>query len=349
MFKKLLSLLLVSCLVLFSMVTAPVSYAAPAADEAEIENAIAGAVRYLQKEMLAPDYEGVLDWAILGFYAAGKDVEILSRKREAQIKNGEMISEFKNTDYQRTILAALAAGKKPDEYGGRKLVAKVKASQMVSGKFADSVNGTGERLVNAHIWGIISLYAAGEDIPNADKALQWLVEHQNTDGGFGIDTEIQGSDVDITAMAIIAMACLGQDDRYPPVQRALAYLKKQQNDDGSFGAWGTPAAESCAQVVQALVMLGLDPAGDEWSKGGGNPVTGMLKYRLKDGSFSHGSELLPNDMATVQALLALTDYYTGQSIYSRLRLAQRPVVNNLPAGSETDTMTKAVRMKPVID
>lgn len=193
-----------------------------------------------------------------------------------------MISDHKSTDYQRTLLGAVAAGKNPDGYGGKYLLRDILASQTVTGKFADTIDGTGENLVNAHVWGIISLYAAGEEIPRAEQALQWLVNHQNNDGGFSIDSRLAFSDVDMTAMAIIAMACLGKDKSFPPVEKALAYLREQQNADGTFGAWGTASAESCAQVVQSLVILGIDPTGDEWTRGGGNPVTGLLSFRLPE-------------------------------------------------------------------
>lgn len=296
--------------------------AATAPDRVEIEN-VESIVNYLNDKMLHPDYKGMLDWAILGCYSSGKDVQALSKKRKEQVLAGEMISPLKNTDYQRTIFSALAAGEDVKAYCGINLVDTVKESQLPSGKFADTSTGIGDRLINAHIWGIIALYAVGEDIPNADKALSWLVEQQNYDGGFSVDTEILYSDIDMTAMAIVAMVCLDKDQTYPPIQRALAYLKEQQNSDGSMGLWGTSNTESCAQLIQALVMLGIDPTGQEWTKNNGNPLTGMLKYRLKNGAFSHSSEMIPSEMATGQALLAINDYLTGQSIYTKLRLENR--------------------------
>ncbi|WP_051273536.1 prenyltransferase/squalene oxidase repeat-containing protein [Desulfotruncus alcoholivorax] len=325
--KKIISALVVLFVMNFALSATPACAGAnaggAAAGHARVAEAIKGAEQYLVKKMSAPQYDGMLEWAMLGLYADNKNVQSFSLKREAQIARGVMIDANKNTDYQRSILGALAAGKNPDGYGGIKLLEKVWLSQTPRGKFADSINGQGDRLVNAHVWGIISLYAAGREIADADKALQWLVDHQNTDGGFSIDTNMEESDVDMTAMAVIALACLGKDTSYPAVQKALAYLKEQQNDDGTFGAWGTSTTESCAQVIQALVMLGIDPAGAEWSKEGKNAVTGLLKYRLPNGSFSHGPERLPNDMATAQALIALVDYSTGETVYTRLHQASK--------------------------
>ncbi len=320
MLKRTLRTAIISFIVLMLGVNAALANAETL--KVKANSAAEGAVKYLQQQTQNADYQGVLEWAMLGLAAADQDISALSKKRELQISKGEMLSPLKNTDYQRSIIGALAAGKDANNYGGQKLLDIVKSSQLPSGKFADTAAGTGEELLNAHIWAIISLYAAGEEIPNADKALQWLAAHQNPDGGFGIDTTAD-SDIDMTAMAIMAMKCLGKDADYPPIAKALTYLKSKQNNDGSFGLWGVPSTESSAQVVQALIMLGIDPAGEEWTKGGGNPVTGILKFHMNDGSFSHGPEMMPNSIATAQALTALNDYISGQSVYERLRLAQQ--------------------------
>lgn len=311
---------------------APAAGASVTPGSPQVQKAIKGAVNYLEKELQSPGYDGMLEWAMLGYYGIGEDAGHLANIREAQITRGIMLSETKSTDYQRTVLGALAAGKNPDGYGGKNLLQSIISSQTPSGKFADAIDGAGERLINAHVWGIISLHAAGESIPNSEHALQWLTLHQNADGGFSIDTRLADSDVDMTAMSIIAMACLDKDKSFPAVEKSLAYLQEQQNEDGTFGAWGSSSTESCAQVVQALIILGIDPTDEQWSKSGGNPVTGLLQYRLADGSFSHGSERLPNDMASAQALIALGDYSAGESVYKRLGATGKTVFRDVPDG-----------------
>lgn len=261
----------------------------------------------------------MLDWPILALYRSDKNLSGLVAKRENQVQKGELFDPKISTDYQRTIIGALAAGKDPRNFGGYNLVEAVKKSQLDSGKFADTISGGGDKLINSHIWGIISLYAAGEVIPNKDKALQWLVDHQNADGGFSIDTGVKSSDIDMTGMALIAFGALGENQNHPAVQKALAYLQQQQGQNGDFAGWGGSSSEALAQVIQGLVMLGIDPAGEQWTKKNGNLVTALLKYRLKDGSFSHTSGGKSNTIATYQSLLALRDYYSGESIYQVLR------------------------------
>jgi len=144
---------------------APAAGASVTPDSPQVRKAITGVVNYLEKELQSSGYDGMLEWAMLGYYGIGKDTGQLSKLREAQIPRGIMLSETKSTDYQRTVLGAMAAGKNPDGYGGKNLLQDIIASQTPSGKFADAIDGTGERLVNAHVWGIIALHVAGQYRP----------------------------------------------------------------------------------------------------------------------------------------------------------------------------------------
>ncbi|SNS16271.1 Prenyltransferase and squalene oxidase repeat-containing protein [Anaerovirgula multivorans] len=276
-------------------------------------------ISYLEKNIGSNSYDGMLDWPILGLAAMSKNVSSFINKRENQIRKGELFTADRSTDYQRSIVGAVAAGKDPRSFGGYNLVNEVKTSQLANGKFGDSIAKGGSNLVNAHVWGIISLYTAGETIPNRDKALKWLVDNQNADGGFSIDTRVKSSDIDMTGMVLIAFGALGETKDHAAVKKAIQYLKNQQGDKGDFTGWGGSSSESLSQVIQGLMMLGIDPGGSEWSKKDGDLVTALLAYRKKDGSFSHALNGDSNTMATYQALIALGDYYRGESIYKKLR------------------------------
>ncbi|MBS3968906.1 MAG: hypothetical protein KGZ94_02190 [Clostridia bacterium] len=54
-----------------------------------------------------------------------------------------------------------------------------------------------------------------------DKALQWLVDNQSPDGGFSIDTRVKSSTIDMTGMALIAFAALGENQNYSAVKKAI--------------------------------------------------------------------------------------------------------------------------------
>jgi hypothetical protein len=71
-------------------------------------------------------------------------------------------------------------------------------------------------------------------------------------------------------------------------------------------------------VIGGLIAVGMDPAA-EMNGSGGNPVTAVLGFRLTDGSFAHIRGGAANEMATQQALLALSDVYYGKPWHQRLR------------------------------
>ncbi|WP_053955265.1 S-layer homology domain-containing protein [Inediibacterium massiliense] len=322
----------------------------------DVYNAAQKTIKYYHDTYKDRKYEGILDWPALGLFGFGEDVA--GPKWTVDGKNGPYFREQEvkaaklepgycenglrsgvNTDFQRTIIAVCASGKEPRNFGGKNLVEIEKNTMLPNGHFADSVmdNETGkpvgEDLVNAHIFGIIAMHCAGEPIPNRDKCLSWLEGQQNLDGGFTFDVKkfddpedykLVESDVDMTAGALMAFAILGEDEKNPHVKKALDFLHNKQLDNGGFESWGTVNPESCAWAIQAITLLGQDPMGPEWTKkSGGNPVSALLTFQIKDGSFVHvlEEEDLPvysNGMSTEQALYGLADAYNKKAAYDLL-------------------------------
>ena len=166
---------------------------------------------------------------------------------------------------------------------------------------------------------VISLYAAGEDIPNKSSALSWLISKQNSDGGFCFDTSSSSSDIDITAMSLIALKIMGKDASDTYVTKALNYLKNKQLSDGGFNSdWSGNNLESTALVIEALVAYDIDPTSSGWTKGTNNPVTAMLAFQKSDGSFSHIKGGSTNLMATYHAALALYAYAKDEAVFEKL-------------------------------
>ncbi|SHJ87581.1 S-layer homology domain-containing protein [Paramaledivibacter caminithermalis] len=326
------------------------TFAAPSKIAREdIKRAAEKTIDYYNKTYRKKEFKGILDWPALGLFGFGEDVSgpkwTVNGKngpyfREEQVKRGIGLSKIKNTDFQRTIIGVCSAGKNPRSFGGINLVEIVKGTMLPNGHFADSVEDrktgkpVGEELVNAHIFGIISLHCAGEPIPNRDKCLEWLLNQQHHDGGFTWDVKyfddpedykLIESDVDMTAGGLMAMAILGLDEKHPAVKKALKFLKEKQLDNGGFDSWGTENPESCVWVIQALTLLGQDPIGPEWTKQNGeNPVTAMLRFQLEDGSFAHvldEEEMLPiydNGMSTEQGLYGMASAYNNKCVYDML-------------------------------
>lgn len=234
------------------------------------------------------------EWGILSLYSIGKDV--------SDIKLDKIDSKV-TTDYEAYILGAIPMDKDISSE-----VKKILNVQKEDGKFADFIDGSGNDLVNAHVWGVISLYVAGEDDYNKEKALEWLKNSQNTDGGFPIYTGDNMSDLDMTAMSIIALNILGLDKDDKEIQQAIEYmnnnLDKREN------------CESIAWYILAKVKLGIDVEKPLYDR--------LMKYRMDDGSFKHIKAISRgNYMATWHGLMAMSDYQKGYSIFAQLHNENR--------------------------
>ncbi|MGE5405514.1 MAG: hypothetical protein ACM3PP_11320, partial [Candidatus Saccharibacteria bacterium] len=206
-------------------------------------NAEAGKEAVKARDYLLKQYKAdVSDWGMIALSAQAEgtdDQQLIALKRNWLNKTAKQIQSKSGTpsittDYARLTLAVTATGGDPHSCGGIDLVQKLINSQTASGKFADSVNGTGEELVNAHIWAIIALYSCGSEVPHPEMARRWLINHQHRDGGFGFRASSAVSDVDITAQALLTLYCLGDSATSPVVRRGLSYLKKHMTGTGGF-------------------------------------------------------------------------------------------------------------------
>ncbi len=111
-------------------------------------------------------------------------------------------------------------------------------------------------------WGVNHIYGVGAVLPalaavgepmdgmHVRRAVHWLGERQNADGGFGegcesyVDPEARGrgpSTPSQTAWALLALIAAGRADS-PAAARAVAYLCGTQRDDG---AWDEDAYTGC--------------------------------------------------------------------------------------------------------
>jgi len=233
----------------------------------------------------------------------------------------KLLNSGDTNSYSVLTMLAVFANNDPYNYAGKNLVQILQNAQLKSGKFADSIITGGEELVSAHAWAIIALACAGASPKEPEKAIQWLAARQHADGSFNWSaSDLATSDVDSTGMALTALGALGQAKDSPVVKKAISYLKSVQKEDGEFESWGARNSESCSAVIQGLIAVGVDPIGGEFKKPGGDPVTTLLKYQLSAGCFEHTKGGGGDEMATQQALIALTSVYNGKSFFDRLSL-----------------------------
>ena len=271
-------------------------------------------------------------FSYIAFAGAGQDlkgtlVEHVCTKVLAGLATGE------TNNYSIMVFLVLSIGEDPSNYRGQNLLEKIQKAQLAGGKFADNVITGGQDLLNAHTWAILAIASAGAQIPEREQARQWLIAQQHEDGSFcWYAPDKNTPDVDSTGMALMALGALGERKGSPVAQKAIRYLQSVQKENGGFESWGVENPESCSMVIQGLTAVGIDPAGSEFGKPGGNPITAMLGFQLPDGSFEHLKDGGANEMATQQALMALSDVYYGNALFERLK---KPEVYGLPGGART--------------
>lgn len=190
------------------------------------------------------------------------------------------------TDMQRIAIAYTAMGSKSD---------------YIKTALNSSIGKLG---IMSYAYGLIMLdCGAYYGNMTRDEIINKILSMQFSDGGWGL---MQNSDVDVTAMTIQALArYYKHSDVKNAIDKALDYLSKRQQTDGDFKSYGTPNAESTAQVLLALSTMKINCNTDiRFIKNGNTVYDGLLKYHNSNGSFSHTYGGDSNQLATVQALYA---------------------------------------------
>ncbi|HOT90342.1 MAG TPA: terpene cyclase/mutase family protein [Anaerolineae bacterium] len=201
----------------------------------------------------------------------------------------------------RAVLAAVATGQDPRNFGGKDLVQALLAAQdKATGRFGDSLY--------AHAYAMLALHNAGAPVPQSAVT---LLKTQIADDGawslFGGPTAGL-ADTNTTALAMQALLAVGERDA---ASGALPYLQRMQNTDGGFpyqkpSAWGTDTdANSTAVVLQALYALG-EPLGN-WAGSGTDPLGALLALwdAASGGYYWQAAVPFANIMATAQAVQAV--------------------------------------------
>ena len=225
-----------------------------------------------------------------------------------------------DTEHIRYIFSLLASGKDPAKAWEteRNLYAELAAQQKENG----AIGG-----VNKHVWAMLALDTGeklGSDVGswNADskqKALDHLLGHQLSDGGFAFSGKT--ADPDMSGMALLTLANY-QDDSAAEnaIQRVKDVLREKQLATAGWASFGTENSNSIATVISGLVAIGENPLSDSWKKGDVTPLDALQSFQLDNGSFTYtlGKYASTNIMATEQSLIALHEIKTGKSIWQQL-------------------------------
>ncbi|MDR1572037.1 MAG: DUF4430 domain-containing protein [Clostridiales Family XIII bacterium] len=299
------------------------------------EEALAGVLDYLQDAVAEPGFGD--EWAVLALARGGIEpapdyydgyyneaVEYIKGKDTGKLDAN------KSTENSRLILALSSIGRDARAAGEIDLIAP----------FADQGWVVNQGL-NGAIYALLALDTNDYEIPTDGEVSQQatreslighILDAAIEGGGWSLYRDDAAADVDITAMALQALAPYyrdavaesagpGPEDADPIIAKAdaaLEWLKAQQKDDGGFAAnlayapSGDTSASSTAQVVTALAALGIRPDYEEygWTKPGGwNPVVALLaSYNEEGGWFGENGPAERNGFATEQAAYALVAY-----------------------------------------
>ncbi|HEX17570.1 MAG TPA: DUF4430 domain-containing protein [Thermoplasmatales archaeon] len=244
-------------------------------------------------------------WAAMAFCSANADMGSIPSYLEKSI---ETLDPEKATDWERHALAIVACNGNPRNFGGIDFVEKIKS-------FYDGEQIGSKSLLNDDVWGIISLISCGveRDDPIIQNVRNYIIEHQNSDGGWGVGVA-GGSDVDSTSATIMALISSGVDRDSSIIRKALNFLKEQQLDNGGFSCWGIENSASTSWAIMAISCAGEDPS--KWIKNGNSPVDYLLSLQEDDGSFRWNETLdLNPEWMTSYAIPALLGKYYPVKIY----------------------------------
>ena len=239
------------------------------------------------------------------------------------VDKGTLASEGQNADWLAVLLAQSGRGDLLGEYAGfvksriEKGVAQndmartatVCAAMGIEADFVRSVAENSELdRVSELIWRTVITVDLGEAELVSSLADQ-IEAAELAGGGYALSGE--AADPDLTAMAICALKMAGRD-----VDELIDLLSSLQNENGSFSTFGVENAESCAQVIIALSVCGLDAKSDQrFIKNGISVYDALLAFSLEDGGFAHTVGGNENRRASVQAALALLSLELGENTY----------------------------------
>jgi len=225
---------------------------------------------------------GLTAWATIALRAAGRSPAELAEAR-AYLERA-LPSLGSVTDVELVAVALAATGPVPEAARDR-----IRAAARVDGRIGPTVNAT--------IWGILALRAAGETAPTG--AVRFVLAQQRRNGGWSWHARA-APDSNDTAAAIQALRAAGVAPKTKAIRRGVSYLRGLQNRDGGFElveGRGSDA-QSTAWAIQALLAAGERPGAAAYAY--------LRRMARADGSFRYSARYAVTPVwVTAQAVPAL--------------------------------------------
>ncbi|MBN1289844.1 MAG: terpene cyclase/mutase family protein [Actinobacteria bacterium] len=233
---------------------------------------------------------GITCRVILGVIASGQDPGSWAAAggNPFDFLNGRAGTVSDVLDLELYVLAYSSAGRDPRNIAGIDMVSAVKSRREEGGR----IGGDAYR----HCMGVIALLSAGEEVP--PECSEWIYDNQRSDGGWG-DSEPARD----TAIAVEALVALGERDS-GAVEKALDYLRNNINADGGFSASGKGSdARTTSEVIMAVTAAGENPASEEWTDQGINPVDYLDSLQKDNGRISLTADTDSEPVLTTASVL----------------------------------------------
>jgi prenyltransferase beta subunit len=191
------------------------------------------------------------EWTVMGLRAAGEPAGSVHRSggRTATAYLAAHAGSWSNAyDLARGILAVVAAGHNPSSFGGRNLVAALRARIGVHGGIGSAANST--------YWGVLALRAAGSSVPAS--TLRYIRARQHRNGGYAWSPSA-APDSNDTAAAVLALHAAGQSCGSRFITHAYGYLAAAQTASHGFALipGGAADSQSTSWAIQARHACGL--------------------------------------------------------------------------------------------
>ncbi|MGI6767069.1 MAG: hypothetical protein ACOX4R_07695 [Lentihominibacter sp.] len=295
----------------------------PKVDKAALDNAYGNTSDMLTESAEKSGWTVGCEWVLLANARAGKINEAVKKKycnslistlkKKRSAKNNAVLDKNQSSENAKAVIVLTAMGVDPTNVGGYNLLAPL-----------GDMNYVKKQGMNGYVWALAayncmdSMTGAANNKPHSEALTNALLNVRRPDNGWAYGIFSAESDVDMTGMALQALAPFykkaGYDNVTDAVDKALVWLKSQQSEDGSFGsvamAGNVATSESASQVLTALTSLGIDPVGPDWTKNGKNAVDSLLSFYVKGGGFKHIKEHdRANGLASVQAHYAMVSLY----------------------------------------
>lgn len=295
-------LIIISFMLIFAVCLSAFSVAVTAENE-KITNEIESILSYKLKACGATSLQSLVDKELVN--TAGQTAEWYALAL-MQYKNGLDFSRYAR---------ALETHAINDQYSS--VVSQQKFALILKGlgKESEFVNGivdksTGRLGIMSYIFGLHLLNnGCRSELYSRQSIAEKIIA---LSGKEGWSLTGANADVDVTAMAIQALAPLYADSQSirQAIDRGLDFLSRAQLESGGYVSYGTENPESTAQVIVALCSLGIDPLRDSrFIKNNKTLFDALLMFKKSDGSFSHSLNSQSNNSATVQTLYSLVAIY----------------------------------------